>query len=90
MKGLAGGRVWTLHLTADSDRRSGLLWLTLTIRARAVFGRNSKHLEPVGTKSLGRSRGSLQKPSGTDEAGSAIAHECARSHITGVYPYVNL
>ena len=69
----AGGRVWTLHLTADSDRRSGLLWLTLTIRARAVFGRNSKHLEPVGTKSPGRSRGSHQNRPTPTKAGSVTA-----------------
>ena len=73
LKGLAGGRVWTLHLTADSDRRSGLLWPTLTIRARAVFGRNSKHLEPVGTKSPGRSRGSHQNRPTPTKAGSVTA-----------------
>ena len=59
-KGLVGGRAWALHLTADPDRRSGLLWQTLTIRAMRRGDRNSEHLEPAGTKSLGRSRGSLQ------------------------------
>ena len=72
-RAFAGGRVWTLHLTADSDRRSGLLWPTLTIRARAVFGRNSKHLEPVGTKSPGRSRGSHQNRPTPTKAGSVTA-----------------
>ena len=88
-KGLAGDSSWTLHLTADPDRRPGLLWHTLTVTrqsARAGFGRNSEHLEPVGTKSLGRSREPLKnRPSPTSRVQRLPMNERG-AILRGVYP----
>ena len=66
-------------------RRPGLLWRTLMVRALRREGRNSEHLQPCRDKEPEGSR-VASIPSGTDDDGFSDCHECARSHIAGVYP----
>ena len=62
-----------------------LLWRRLSLGRTRRVGRNSEHLEPVRTKSPGRSRGHTKTVHHRRD-GFRDPREYARSHIEGVYP----
>ena len=84
-QGLAGGRAWARHLAGvlvvDRGYCGGRSWLERCAERAGTPSISSL----AGTKSL-RGVGVASIPSGTDDDGFSDCHECARSHIAGVYP----